>query len=150
MWGKVLSTIGPIWFSDLVPVRDALPRRNRFQLCACPVDHAIAEEPEFRAAVTSSSGVVCVTYHERRRCGLAGIGLVAAGRAVAAARVGDAAIGVQREGSEAGGQEAEAEEGGERQCEKAFHGRLVRLGWDSRRAPAHAEEKKPVGSPENS
>jgi len=70
--------------------------------------------------VTSSSGIVCVTYHERRRCGLAGIGLVAAGRAVAAARVGDAAIGVQREGSEAGGQEAEAEEGGERQCEKAF------------------------------
>jgi hypothetical protein len=59
--------------------------------------------------VTSRSGLVCVTYHERRRCGLAGIGLVAAGRAVAAARVGDAAIGVQREGSEAGGQEAEAE-----------------------------------------
>jgi hypothetical protein len=82
------------------------------------------------------------------RDALAGIGLVAAGRAVAAAPVGDAAIGVLREGSEAGGQEAE--EGGERQCEKAFHGRLVRLGWDSRRAPAHAEEKKPVGSPENS
>ena len=45
------------------------------------------------------------------------------GGAVAAARAGNAAMGVLRETSEASGQEAEAEEGGERQCEGAFHDR---------------------------
>jgi hypothetical protein len=62
------------------------------------------QEPAFRAAALG---------------GLAGMGLVAAGRAVGAMQVGHAAKGVLRDG-EAVGQEDEAEEGGER-CE-AFHG----------------------------
>jgi hypothetical protein len=45
------------------------------------------------------------------------------GGAVAAAPAGNAAMGVLREASEASGEEAEAEEGGERQCEGAFHDR---------------------------
>ena len=63
--------------------------------------------------------------YERRRYALAGIGWVGTGGAVAAAPAGDAAIGVLSEASEASGQEAEAEEGGERQCEGAFHDRLL-------------------------
>ena len=56
-----------------------------------------------------------------RRYALAGIGRVAAGRAVAATRVGDAAVSILGEGREASGQKAEAEEGGERQCEGTLH-----------------------------